>query len=123
MAGPKYAPDAMIDSSLTYVASATMLRVCSVLGATPTRAQAVTATLASVAVTGADFANADDTSGRKCTVAAKSGLSVTASGSAENIVLDDGTNIRYMTSCTTQALVSGNTVNVPTWKINVADPT
>jgi hypothetical protein len=123
MAGPKYAPDPMIDSSLTYVAGATTMRVCSVLGATPTRAQAVTATLASVTMAGGDFANADDTSGRKCTVAAKSALSVAASGNAENIVLEDGTNIRYMTSCTLQALVSGNTVNVPTWKVNIADPT
>jgi hypothetical protein len=123
MAGPKYAPDAMIDSALTYVAGATVMHVCSVLGAVPTRAQVLTASLANVAVTGVDFANADGTSGRKVTVAAKNAVAVTASGNAENVVLIDGTNVRYMTSCTTQAVVLGNTVNVPTWVIQIADPT
>lgn len=123
MAGPKYAPDPMIDSALTYVAGATAMHICSVLGAVPTRAQVITASLANVALTGADYVNADGTSGRKCTVAAKSAIAVTATGSAENVVLIDATVVRYMTSCTTQAVVSGNTVNTPAWIIQIADPT
>lgn len=123
MAGPKYAPDPMIDSALTYVAGATAMHICSVLGVLPTRAQVITASLGNVAVTGADFVNADGTSGRKATVAAKTAIPVTATGSAENVVLIDATNVRYMTSCTTQALTSGNTVNLPTWVIQIADPT
>ena len=123
MAGPKYAPDAMIDASLAYVAGATVMHVCSVLGAAPTRAQVLAASLANVAITGTDFVNADGTSGRKVTVAAKSGVAVTAGGAAENVVLIDGTVVRYMTSCTTQTLVLGNTVNLPAWVIQIADPT
>lgn len=123
MAGPKYAPDAMIDTALTYVAGATAMHVCSVLGAAPTRAQVITASLGNVAMTGADFVNAAGTpNGRKVTVAAKSGVSVTT-GSAENIVLIDATNVRYMTSCTTQALVTGNTANFPAWVINIGAAT
>lgn len=124
MAGPKYAPDPMIDAALTYVAGATAMHVCSVLPAAPTRAQVITASLANVAMTGGDFVNAAGTpTGRKVTVGAKSTIAVTVTGSAENIVLIDATVVRYMTSCTTQALTNGNTVNAPAWVVNIAAPT
>jgi hypothetical protein len=83
--------------------------------------------LASVALTpDTDFTKANgDTSGRKVTVAAKSGVSVTASGTATHIAIARSTDstLRYVTTCTSQALTSGNTVNIPAWKIEVADPT
>jgi hypothetical protein len=64
-----------------------------------------------------------DTSGRKITTAAKSGVSVTASGTATHVSLDDGTTLLYVTTCTSQSLTSGNTVNIPAWKVEIADPT
>jgi flagellar basal body rod protein FlgB len=121
---PKVAPDAVMDAALDYISGATAMHVCSTLDSTPTRAEVLAASLANVSVSSGDFTKADGTtSGRKVTVAAKSGVSVTASGSASHIALIDGTNVRYVTTCTTQSLTSGNTVNIPAWAVEIADPT
>lgn len=124
---PKTAPDAVMDAAFDYIDQADVMRVCSTLDATPTHAEIVTATLASVAMTpDTDFTKAaGDTSGRKVTVAAKSGVSVTTSGDANHIALTTtaGSVVRYVTTCTTQTLTSGNTVNIPAWDIEIAAAT
>lgn len=123
---PKTVPDAGIDGELDYIALATVQHVCSTLGSTPSYAEIVAASLASVTMSSGDFTKADgDTSGRKLTVAAKTGVSVTASGTANHIALvtSSGTVVRCTTTCTSQALTSGNTVNIPSWKIEIGDPT
>jgi len=33
-----------------------------------------------------------------------------------------GSVLYYVTTCTSQALTSGNTVNFPAWDIEIADP-
>lgn len=74
-----------------------------------------------------DFTIADgDTSGRKITVAAQNGASVVASGTAGHVVLATGgaTDVlRYVTTCASQSLTSGNTANVGAWDVEIADPT
>lgn len=121
----KQAPDATIDSMFLYVDDCNIMHVCSAEPANYAGIAAVS--LASVAMTPTtDFVKANgDTSGRKCTMAAKSTVSVTASGTATHIVLalTSDTTLRYVTTCTSQAVTSGNTVNIPAWKIEVADPT
>ena len=90
-----------------------------------TRTEAVTTfKLADVTMTpNTDYTKADgDTSGRKVTVAAKSGVNVDSSGTATHVALVDATRLLYVTTCTSQALTSGNTVNFPAWKIEIADP-
>ena len=123
----KVAPDATMDAAFDVIDLADVLRVCSVLDATPTHAEIVTATLASVAITpGTDFTKSDgDVSGRKVRVAAKAGVSITASGTAEQIALTttSGSVVRYVTTCTSQALTSGGTVDIPVWDIEIGDPT
>ena len=83
--------------------------------------------LADVAVTAdTDFTKANgDTSGRKVTVAAKSGVTVDATGTATHIVLARTTDstLRAITTCSLQALTAGNTVNIPAFDIEIADPT
>jgi hypothetical protein len=121
---PKVAPDAMIDASLDYVAGATVMHACTTLDATPTLAEVAAASLADVAMAGGDYTKANgDVSGRKVTMGAKSAVPVDASGDANHIALVDGSVVRYVTTCTTQTLTSGNTVNFPAWKIEIADPT
>jgi len=73
----------------------------------------------------ADFAVADDTSGRKVTMASKLATAITVTGAANHVALGlaAGTTLRYVTTCTAQSLTSGGTVDIPTWKINIADPT
>ena len=91
-----------------------------------TRAEAATTyALADAVMTPvSDYTKANgDTSGRKCTMAAKSTQAIDASGTATHVALYDGTTLYYVTTCTSQALTSGGTVSFPAWKIELADPT
>lgn len=89
------------------------------------RAGAVAAALATATMAAVDFTIADDITGRKVTSAAKSGVLISVSGTATHIAYTDATRLLYVTTCTSQALVANavNTVNLPAWKIGLADPT
>lgn len=120
----KQAPDATIDSMFDYVDLCNIMHVCS--GEPANYAGIAAVSLASVALTpNTDFTKANGTvSGRKVTVASKSGVTVSSSGTATHIAiaLSSDTTLRYVTTCTSQALTSGNTVNIPSWEIEVQDP-
>lgn len=91
-----------------------------------TRAEAVTTyALADVAMTpDTDYTKADgDTSGRKVTMAQKTGVIVDATGTATHVAIVDGTRLLYVTTCTSQPLTAGNTVTFPAWDVEIADPT
>lgn len=121
----KQAPDAMIDASLDYVAGSDRMIACSAEPTSYAEATGVvdlaTATMTPVT----DFPKANDTSGRKVTMAAKSGVTIDHSGTATHIALvkTGDSTLRYVTICTSQALTAGGTVDFPGWKINIADPT
>ena len=118
----KWQNDLMLDAALDYVAGSTFAVACSAQPANYAGIAAVA--LADVALTGGDFTKANgDASGRKTTVAAKSGVTIDTSGTATHIALHDGTTLRYVTTCTSLALTAGagNTVNFPAWKIELAD--
>ena len=116
--------DDVLDGAFDVLDQADLMTVCS---AEPTtRTEAVTTfKLADVAMTpNTDFTKANgDTSGRKVTVAAKSGVTVDSSGTATHVALVDATRLLYVTTCTSQALTAANTVNFPSWKVEIADPT
>jgi hypothetical protein len=117
----KWSNDLKMDAALDYTAGSTAVHVCSSQPAD--RAAAIAASLATTSLAGGDFTKANgDTSGRKLTIAQKSAVSITASGSATHIALVDGTTLRDVTTCTTQALTSGGTVTIPAWKTEIADP-
>ena len=79
--------------------------------------------LAQVALTSGDFTiAAGDASGRKSTVAQKVGLTISTSGTADHVAIDDGTDY-IITTCTSQALTAGGTVTIPAWKKEIANPT
>lgn len=122
---PKFTSDAVMDAGLNVIKTgATAMHVCSTLDGTPTRAEVLAASLANVAMATGDFTLADGTtSGRKFTTTAKNGVSVTASGTADHVAIIDGTNVLDVTTCTSQALTSGNTVNIPAWTHEIGDPT
>lgn len=121
----KWANDDVMDAALDEVAEANQLLVCSSQPAN--RAAALSAALADVSLTPGD-GNGDftigngDTSGRKLTVAEQANVEVDTSGTATHVALIDGTRLLYVTTCTSQALVDGNTVTVPAWDIEIADP-
>ena len=90
-----------------------------------TFAAATSGALAGVAMAPADFALAAGVvSGRRLTVAAKSAVAVSASGSATHVALLDETLSRllYVTTCPATALTAGGTVNFGAWAIELADP-
>lgn len=116
--------DDVLDGALNILKNnATTQILCSAEPTTRTAA-VTTYALADVAVTGTDFTIANgDTNGRKVTVAAKNAVPVDASGTGTHIALVDGTRLLYVTTCTSQVVTAGNTVNMPAWDIEIADPT
>ena len=83
--------------------------------------------LADVALTpDTDFTKSDgDTNGRKVRIAAKSAVPIDTTGTATHVALTKSTGslLLYVTTCTSQALTSGGTVDFPVWDIEIADPT
>jgi hypothetical protein len=122
----KFTADAVLNAALAKVATATRMVVTSAQPANFAGIAAVA--LADVTLTAGDgngdYTIADgDTSGRKLTVAAQSGIPVDSSGTATHVCLDDGSTLVQVTTCTSQALTSGNTVDVPAYDIEFADVT
>jgi hypothetical protein len=121
----KYLDDSVADAGLAVIkAGATAMHVCTTIDSTPTRAEALAASLANVAMTSSDFTGPADgtTSGRKLTTVAKNSVSVTANGAPANVVLIDGTKVLAVTDCTGPSLTTGSTVNIPAWVVDeIAD--
>lgn len=117
--------DSVLDGAFDVLDQADLMTVCSAQPTTYTEA-ITTYKLADVAVVpDTDFTKADDVSGRKVTVAAKATVPIDASGTATHIALvkSSGSVLIAVTTCTSQALVSGGTVDFPEWKVNIQDPT
>jgi hypothetical protein len=121
----KYLPDAIIDSMLAYIRQ--KLTGLSVCATQPTTfAQAYTTYklafkngLASSHLT----PNDGDTSGRKITMTAANALTVDTTGTAAHVAwwCSTGSILLLVTTCTTQALTTGNTVNVPAHDFEIRD--
>lgn len=123
----KWQNDLMLDAALNWLKSdatyaATKLHVCSSQPTTYAEANA-TYMLAQVAIDSSDFTGPanGDTNGRKISINEQADISVTNSGTAEHIALTNADTLLYVTTCTSQALTSGNTVTVPAWDIEIAD--
>lgn len=118
----KFTNDVVLDAALDKIATATRMVVCSTQPANFAGIAAVA--LADVVVDSGDFSKANgDVSGRKLVVAAQSAVNVDTSGTAQHVALDDGTTLLHVTTCTSQALTSGNTVNVPAFDVEFLDVT
>ncbi len=115
----KYTDTYVLDGAAERVAGANALHVCA--GQPTSRADTLTKSLATTAMVAGDFTvAAGSVSGRRAVVAAKSGLSVTTSGTADHVALIDGTRLLHVTTLTGQALTAGNTVNVGSWSAEFA---
>lgn len=123
---------AALDAALNYIAnSSTRLAVCSAIPAS--YAEATTTydggagkyCLALKTITSADFTGPADgsVSGRKITANQQAGVSVLATATALYIVLcDSSIGIILVTTCTSQPLTLGNTVTIPAFADEIADP-
>lgn len=120
----KSAHNDVLDGLLNVLNDGDLMTACS--SEPTTRTEAVTTfKLADVALTpGTDYTISDgDTNGRKARVAAKSAVPIDTSGTATHVAIVDGTRLLYVTTCTSQALTSGGTVDFPVWDVEIADPT
>jgi hypothetical protein len=119
--------DSVFDAALAELATATRMVVTS---AEPANFAGIAAVaLADVVIT-AGLGSGDwgaatngDVSGRKTVMAAQTAINVDASGTATHVCVDDGAVLLAATSCTSQALTSGNTVTVPAHDHEFTDPT
>lgn len=119
--------DDFLDGALNIAKNnATRICVCSTQPTTYTEA-ITTYMLAIKTITSTDFTGPanGDTSGRKLTSNQHTAITITNSGDAQHVALCDSANSKLLlvTTCTTQTLTAGNTVTIPTWKDEIADPT
>ena len=124
----KLASDATIDGGLDYIAAnAKKVFVCTTAAITDyTEASATYNLTTGKAVTSTHFTKANSTGaggGRKITIAQQSSLSVSTSGTAGHVAVTSSNALLYVTTCTTQALTSGNKVTIPAWRVDISDPT
>ena len=116
----KVASDGMIDGGLDKQAGCVTYTICA--GQPTSQADIAVKALATTTVTGTDFTKADgDTSGRKITTAQQASISISTSGTADHVAVDDGTDY-FVTTCTSQGLTSGGTVTGPAWDREIGDP-
>lgn len=123
----KFANDDVMDGALNVIKNNVTRQVaCSAQPTTYTEANATYA-IADVTLSSSDFTLANgDTSGRKVTTAAKSGVLIDTTGTATHVALLDVANTKliYVTTCTSQALTANgsNVVNFPSYDIEILDP-
>lgn len=120
----KVLADAVLDAALAKVATSTHLTFCSSQPANYAGIAAVK--LASATLTAGDgngdYVIEDNTSGRKVTIGAQTGMTPSANGTVTYAVLDDGTTLLAATTVTSQAVTTSQTWNSPAFKIGISDP-
>ena len=116
----KVETSAMTDGGLTKMGTCVNVTVCA---GQPTSFADIAARKLATASSLTFTLAAGDTSGRKSTMSQKSSVSITASGTADHVAIDDNVSEYIVTTCTSQALTSGGTVTIPAWKKEIASPT
>ena len=122
----KASPDAFLDAAFAWLDDSTAMVACSAQPTTYAEAFTTYALADVVMTAGTDYTIADaGGGGRQVTVAAKAGVTIDTSGTATHIALvtTGDTTLRYVTTCTSQALVASGTVDFPAWVISIGDPT
>lgn len=110
-----FVPLSQIDLMLA-VCESTVIRICSGASAPTTYAAAVSATLATKTMTGTYTKANGDVSGRKNTCPAQTAISITVTGVATHVAITDGSSVlKIVTTCTSQSLTSGGTVDTNAW--------
>jgi hypothetical protein len=116
-------PDAVMDLNLDKIATGTRVSICS--GEPANFAGIAAVSLGEVTVGGSDFAKANgDTSGRKLTLGALTGITPSANGTVTYLAIDDGSALLKTVPVTSQAVTTAQTWSSPATKIwEIKDPT
>lgn len=117
--------DDVIDQLLNYIKNnATRICICSTEPTTYTQAE-TTYMLAIKTITSSDFTGPanGDTSGRKLTSNQHTNMTISNSGTAAHIAFTiNGSKLLFVTTCSNQYLTATNYVTIPSWDIEVSDP-
>lgn len=117
--------DRVYDNGLTVLdTEATRVDICSSEPTTYTAATS-TNTLGNTTSISISAPTNGDTSGRKVTLSAVSGASVTATGTATHFAITDTSNSRLLATgslASSQAVTSGNTFSLTAVDIEIPDP-
>jgi hypothetical protein len=118
----KYVNDSVMDAGLANVSgNANQIHVCATQPTTRTEA-VTTNQLASGTISGVDFTLANgDTSGRKHTIAAQTGLTIDNSGTGDHVAITSASALLIVTTCTGQVLTAGGTVDTAAFDHEIAD--
>lgn len=123
----KSANAVLLDAVWNYIKNSIDVITYTLCSAEPTtRLQAVTTfMLASTTLNKATEITlaAGDVSGRKATISAKLAIAVTNAGTGNHVAVSDATNVLFVTTCPAQAVSAGGTVDIGTWKDEIAAPT
>jgi len=122
----KWQNDIILDQALNYIKNnVTQLCICNAQPTTYTEAVATFKLALKTGMTADSFTGPADgnTNGRKLTINNQTNVNVDSNGTAIYIALCSDTVLLYVTTCTSQVLTAGNTVTIPAWKIEIADPT
>jgi hypothetical protein len=118
--------DSVIDGSLNVVKNgATQMCLCSAQPTTYTEATATYMLVLKTGLTSSSFTGPanGDTSGRKLTKTAETGIPVTNTGTVLFVAFCSATVLLFVDTCTSQVVTAGNTANTPAFKWEIADPT
>lgn len=117
-------PTTVLDAGLGGISACNVMHACSSQPADYAGIAAVS--LGSVSMTpGTDYTLAvGDVSGRKITTAAKSGVSVTADGTVTHLALALTTDstLRLVTTCASNTVTAGGTVDIPAFSYELQEP-
>lgn len=112
--------DADIDLMLALV-EGDAVHVCSAQPNTYVEANA-TYQLATKAITGANYTKANgDVSGRKNTCAPAAAATIDNTGTATHVAVTNGTALKLVTTCTSQALTAAGTVDIGAFDHEIGD--
>lgn len=113
-----YIDDTVLDGALNIIKNnAVRVAICS---SQPANYAAIAAaTLAEFTVAAGDFTAANgDASGRKLTMGAKTGATASGTGTATHAAFHNNSSILYaVATVTSQAITSGNTVNIGSFDV------
>ena len=116
--------DAVLDGSLALVVG-DQISVCTTEPLTYNEAVVTYKLAISTGVLAGDFVIADgDVSGRKSTIAAQLAVTIDTTGTATHVAITNlaGTLLKVVTTATSQLLTAAGTVDVGTFKVEIADP-
>lgn len=118
----KAIPSAILDSMLSNFVGDNV-HVCSQQPTTYTEA-ATTYKLATKAITSGNYVlAAGSVSGRKSTLTPPTAASISANGTATHVAVTLGSTLVAVTTCTSQVLASGGTVDIGAFALEINTPT